>query len=99
MDAAVPPAPVDPISLVQLSLEFEHMREWLADTGRFVTKLPVGGSYAPAMNINFEEGFEPKALGHNRRYSPAVEAAIAEEVQAQLDLGIIEECLDTPRQG
>jgi len=50
------------------------------------------------MSIQFEEGFEPKPLGHQRRFSPAVEAAIAEEVQAQLDLGIIEDCLDTPRQ-
>ena len=74
------------------------MREWMASTGRFVTKLPVGGSYAPPMSIQFEEGFEPKPLGHQRRFSPAVEAAIAEEVQAQLDLGIIEDCLDTPRQ-
>jgi len=93
-----PEGPVDPASLIQIAPAFEHLRSWLGDTERFVTKLPPGGSHAPPMVINFEEGFEPKRLGPQRRFSPAVEAAIATEIQAQLDLGIIEECSDTPRQ-
>ena len=50
------------------------------------------------MTIDFAEGFEPSDLKGRRKFSPTVEAAIEQNIQEQLALGIIEECDDPPVQ-
>ncbi len=52
------------------------------------------GSWLEPVRIDLKDGYELKHTNWCRDYSPRAKAALDEEIQKKLDLGIIEECHD-----